>query len=396
MAEVFHERIKSPIPIKELERRSRELQKAMKRENIDCIVAQNITQYMGGCNRWMTDTTAENNYPQSSILPADGEVRYIACSGPPLGPYPPSHLLRFGKPYATCPYFSVFNFTHDWEGIIVVQWAKENNARKIGIAGLEMFYWNYYDYIVQNLPGVEVVDVSSMFDEIRAVKSEDEITFLEKSADIQDRVMSYIPIIAQAGVREYEIRSKIMQLITDLGGEEMIVIMGSAPRGEKFNLLPSFYQNRQLQTGDELYVKLECSGPGGMFTTVGRMFSIGCEPSETMQKNWEAAIAAQEKLAGMLQVGMNPQVIFAQYNEYLAGMGCKPETGMFAYGQGYDHIERPSIQPGETMELAKDMCLAVNTSLVSAERTAYCADSFLIKPEGPQKMHKTPLTIFRT
>lgn len=396
MAEVFHERLKSPIPTRELARRSRELQAVMKKENIDCIMAQNITQYMGGCNRWLTDTTAENHYPQSSFLTKDGDIGYIACSGPPLDLYPPSHLLRIGKPWAAAPYFSVFNFTWDWEGRLFVKWVRENNVQKVGIAGMEMIMWNYYNYIAEKLPGVEIVDASSLFDEIRAVKSEDEIKFLEKSAALQDKVMGYLPALIQPGVREYEVRAKIMQLVTDHGGEEMIVIMGSAPRGEKFSLLPSFFQNRELQTGDELYVKLQCSGPGGLFTTVGRMFSIGCEPSGALEQGWREAAAAQEKLAGLLQVGADPQVIFGQYNAYLESKGYNQETGLFVYGQGYDHIERPSIQPGETMKLAKDMCLAANTSLISAERTVYCADSFILKPSGPQKLHRTPLTIFRT
>lgn len=396
MTEVFHERLKSPIPTEELKRRSAKLLAAMRREKIDCILAQNITQYMGGCNRWLTDTTAENHYPQSSFLTAKGEIGYIACSGPPLDLYPPSHLLRIGKPWAAAPYFSVFNYTRDWEGRLFVEWIKENKPKKIGIAGFGMFHWNYYDYITQNAPGLEIVDASSLFDDIRAIKSEDEIRFLEKSTAIQDKVMNYIPAVAQPGVREYEVRSKIMQLLSDQGGEEAIVIMGSAARCERFHLLPSFFQNRVLQRGDELYIKIKSSGPGGLFTTIGRMFSIAANPSETMQKGWNMAVAAEDNLKGMLRIGVDPQVVFAQFNEYLASMGCQEEAGLFAYGQGYDHIERPSIQPGETMKLAKDMCMAVNTSLVSADRTVYCADSFLLKPEGPQRMHKTPQTIFRT
>ena len=278
MSEVFHERLKAPIPRRELDRRTEKLQQAMKQAGLDCIIAQNITQYLGGCNRWLTDTTAENNYPQSSILPSEGEVRYIACSGPPLDLYPPSHLLRIGKPYDAAPYFSPFNFTNDWEGMMAVKWIRENNARRVGIAGLEMFYWNYYEYIVRQLPQVEVVDASDLFDQLRAVKSADELDVVRRSAQVQDKVMGYVPAFAHAGVREYELRAKLMQLVTDYGGEEMIIILGSAPRGERFDLMPSFFQNRTLQQGDQLYVRMSTSGPGGMFTTLGRMFSIDSAP----------------------------------------------------------------------------------------------------------------------
>lgn len=396
MAEVFHERLKSPIPRRELERRGARLQEKMKEAGIDCIVAQNITQYMGGCNRWLTDTTAENNYPQSTILPSEGEVGYIACSGPPLDLYPPSHLLRIGKPYGAAPYFSPFNFTHTWEGRFVVQWARENHARKIGVAGMEMFFWNYYKYIKDHLPDVEIVDASSLFDEIRAVKSQDEIEFLKKSADIQDKVMGYIPAIAQPGVREYEIRSRAMELITDLGGEEMVILMGSCEKGEQLHLYSGFFQNRTLEKGDMMYIQLTCSGPGGMFTTLGRMFSVGCKPDPVMEDRWEEALAAKQFLAGMLLEGGDPEKIFSEYNQYLERNGYEKEKGLFAFGQGYDHVERPSIQPGETMRLKNNMCMAVNTRLKNLMGSVYCGETYLLGENGPERLHKTPAIIFRT
>ena len=396
MQEVFHERLKSPIPRSELDRRNEALQDAMRAKGIDCIVSQNLTQYMGGCNRWLTDTTAENNYPQSTILPAEGEVRYIACSGPPLDLYPPPHLLRIGKPYDAAPYFSIFRFTNDWEGMFAVRWAKENNAKKIGIPGFSMFQWNYYDYIEKNLPGVEFVDMGPVFDELRAIKSADEIAFIEKSAHMNDKVMKYVISQAQPGVREYELRSKLMQLVTDHGGEEMVIEMCSAPRGELMRPLPSFYQNRVLEKGDALYVSLKCSGPGGYFTTIGRMFSIGCEPSPQMEADFAEAIKAQEKLVSMIKPGADPEGIFNSYNEYLSLLGCEKEEGLFAYGQGYDHVERPSIQPGETMKLEPGMCMAVNTSLVSQRMSAFLADTFLLEAKGLRKLHKVPQVIFRT
>ena len=395
-SEVFHERLKSPIPRAELDRRDLALQEAMRGAGIDCIVSQNLTQYMGGCNRWLTDTLAENNYPQSTILPAEGEVRYIACSGPPLDLYPPPHLFRIGKPYGASPYFSVFNYTNEWEGRFVVKWARENGAKKIGIPGFGMFQWNFYDYIEKNLPEAELIDVAPLFDALRAVKSKDEIGFIETSAHLADKVMGYLPMYAQPGVREYQVRSKMMQLVTDHGGEEMVILMGSAPRGEKLEVLPGFYQNRTLEKGDTLYVCLKCSGPGGFFTTVGRTFSIGCEPSEQMKKDFAQAVAAQEKLIDMLKPGGEPQEVFKGYNEYLTSIGCEKEEGMFVYGQGYDHVESPSAQPGEPLKFALGNCLSVNTSLISATKNVFLADSILLEEKGARRLHKTAQKIFRT
>ena len=396
MAEMYHERLKSPIPRHELDRRTIELQKAMKAAGINMILGQNITQYLCGCNRYMTDTTAENNYPQSSFLPADGEVRYIACSGPPLDLYPPSHLLRIGKPYDGAPYFSPFNFTNDWEGQFIARWCEENNAKKIGIAGLEMFYWNYYNTIHSMLPKLEIVDASSLFDEIRAVKSADEQAFIGQTAKVQDKVMAYVPAFAHAGIHEFELRSKLMELTVNHGGEEQIIILGSAPQGEHFEPMPSFYQNRTLQKGDQLYIRKSVSGPGGYFATLGRMFCIDQEPTAQMRSDWAKALDAQKYLVDKLVPGADPQIIFADYNSYLSAHGYRPENGVFAYGQGYDNVERPSVQPGETMRIGCDMCMAVNTGLVNALSSIYCADSYLIKGDGAKRLHKTAQTIFRT
>ena len=396
MNETYHERLKGPIPRRELDRRTVELQKAMKAAGIDMILAQNITQYLCGCNRYMTDTTAENNYPQSSFLPAEGEVGYIACSGPPLDLYPPSHLLRIGKPYDAAPYFSPFNYTNDWEGNFIVRWCKDNNAKKIGIAGFAMFYWNYYDKIKRELPDLEIVDATELFDEIRAVKSADEIEFIKKAAAVQDKIMAYVPAFALPGVREYELRAKLMQMAVDQGMEEQITIIGSAPQGETFKLMPSFFQNRTLQEGDQLYVRMSYSGPGGFYVTLGRMFCVGADPGEKMLADFEEAKAAQEYLVEKLVPGADPATIFELYNEYLVNNGFKPEKGLFAYGQGYDNIERPSVQPGETMKIGRDMCMAVNTNIIGIDITTYCADSYLITAEGAVKLHATENKIFRS
>lgn len=253
MGDLSHERLKAPIPTSELQRRWNKLQEAMKKQGIDCILTQNVTQYVGGYHRWLTDLTAENAYPQSVIIPAEGEMVLIAYGGPPLESYPPKYAVRGGKALPNVPYFSPFNFTHDWEGKMALSWIREHDIKRIGIAGMELIHSAYYEYLIKNLPGVEFVDASDLVDEIKCVKSEKEIEWIKKAADIQDKVFSYLPGLIYPGVREFEIRSRLMRLLTDLGSEEQIVIMGSAPRGERITPYPSHLQNRTLEEGDYLY-----------------------------------------------------------------------------------------------------------------------------------------------
>ena len=391
MTEVFSERLKSPIPTQELQRRWTVVAEVMKKEGIDVILSQNITQYMGGYGRYLTDTTAENAYPQSVLFTAGEEIHFVAYGGPPLETYPPKYAVRSGSTCKNQPYFSPFRFTHDWEGKLAMQWLKDKKIKRFGVE-MGITSMAYYDYLVKALPDVEFVDCSDLVDQVRALKSDDEIAFIRKAADIQDKVFGYIPWLVYPGEREFEIRNRIFRLMTDLGAEENIVLMGSALKGETFTPYPSHLQNRTIEASDQLYICLSNSGPGGYFTTIGRMISIG-NPGAHVQEGWELAMKAQEKLTNQLQIGADPQVIFAMYNEFLTQNGCAPETGLFAYGQGYDWIERPSIQPCEKMPIQANMCLAINTNIVSVKRSVYCADSFLTTAKGPERLHKTPQKI---
>ena len=48
------------------------------------------------------------------------------------------------------------------------------------------------------------------------------------------------------------------------------------------------------------------------------------------------------------------------------------------------------------MRLKKDMCMSVNISLQNETGTAYGANTYVIKPEGAVRLHRTEQVIFRT
>ncbi len=390
------ERVRHPVAEAELLDRASRLKERMKEQDIDCVLAQSTTQYLGSALRWLTDFAAENAYPQSVLLTAEGIPHFISCGAESL-PYPGRQLMRTdGVAYRTIPYFSSFAYTNSMEGLAIAGFLRENGVKTLGIAAMDLLQWNIYDCLTRELPELKIVDATALFDELRGQKSAAELAMLRANARIQDKVMGFLQAICLPGVREYEVRSQAVKALTDLGCEEHIVMMGSAPQGEAFGPAPSFVQGRVLQQGDALYIRLQTSGPGGLFTGVGRMFSVGCEPSGWMQKSMEAARAAQEQLISCLRPGTRANAVYEAYTSWLKVRGYAVPDGLFCFGQGVDHMERPDTSPDDGMALAENMCMAVNTAVVTDTLCGHLCDSVVIGPDGAARMHATPQTVFRT
>ena len=113
-------------------------------------------------------------------------------------------------------------------------------------------------------------------------------------------------------------------------------------------------------------------------------------PEYVRTDTWRIALSSMIQSSNTMFLGL---MTFASY---LASKGYQTEKGLFCYGQGYDNVERPSVQPGETMKIGCDMCMAVNTSLVNNVSSVYCADSYMIKGDGAERLHKAPQIIVRT
>ena len=131
-------------------------------------------------------------------------------------------------------------------------------------------------FIWRNIfPGVELVEATDLVDRIKAVKSEDELVYVRKAIETQDMVFAAMPTIIRPGKYEYQVRSEIARLLTDLGSEEQLIMMSCAPPGQKAGNIHSFYQNRQIQAGDQVCIMIEPNGPGGFYGELARHVGAG-------------------------------------------------------------------------------------------------------------------------
>jgi Xaa-Pro aminopeptidase len=393
-AAIKHERIRYPIPTRELERRWSAIRAAMKAQGIGCLVLQNDNQYLGGYCRYLTDIPTEQAYPWTVLFPQDEEMTLILHGGPPPSlPAPPDYVIRGVKERINQPYLRTLHYTNHLDAQEAVKVLKRRGDKKVGLVGLGAMQAAFYKYLTENLPNVQFVEFTDPIDQLKAVKSEDELVYIRKTVETHDMVFAAMPTIIRPGMYEYQVRSEIARVLTDLGSEEQLIMMSSAPAGQRAVNIHSFYQNRQIQWGDQVMIMIEPNGPGGFYGEIGRTWCLGEAPQELL-KLWDIAVEAQEMTAKMVKPGARPADVFNALNKFLAERGQPLENRLFAHGQGYDLVERPAFRPDEDMVLKANMFVALHPTAASATAYAWCCDNFLITEQGGVRLHKTPREIF--
>ncbi|MHB8074670.1 M24 family metallopeptidase [Desulfosporosinus fructosivorans] len=385
------ERFTRPIPTKELERRWDLVRKAMKDQDIDCLVIQSHSRFLGGYVRYFTDIP-NNDYATTILFPVNEEMTVInhgAVGGPPS---PPDWAARGIKTRQIYPFIQTLNFTELDAPEATVRQIKDSNYKKVGFVCLSLMSAALYKYVVENLHGVEIVDSTDLVDEIKAVKSSDEIKLIRKAVAVHDYLAGAVPALFRPGRYESEIRSELKRLAADMGSEEQNVLLGAGADDKAF-LTDPFFNNRKIEYGDRLVILIEVNGQDGFYGELARTWCLG-EPSKELLETFDIALHAQKLIAGMLKPGAAPADLFKANNDFLTSKGCAPEARYFAHGQGYDMVERPAFVPRETMLIKEGMFVAVHPTAINEKAMAFCCDNYLITAHGAELLQKTPQIVF--
>jgi Xaa-Pro aminopeptidase len=389
------EMLTESISTQELERRWKEVRTKMEEVGIDFLVMQNDNEWLGGYVKWFTDIPARNAQPHTVIFPVDDQMTTITHGGKPPGDVgPPAWTLRGVKRRLTAPFFRSAAFTHTYDAKLAMEIIRERKKAKIGIVGKGTMSAAFYEYLLKNLSESTFVDAADLVDSIKAIKSEEEIGLIRKTAALQDKAIDYAKKAIRPGRKDFEIIADIIHKVTDLGSEEQLVLGGSGPLGSPVSIQKRHFQNRMVREGDQFSLLIEVNGPGGMYTEIGRIFFVGKVPSE-LRDDFEVAKEIQQATLTLIKPGADPQEIWNVNNEFLTKKGFLPETRLFAHGQGYDLVERPLIRDDEPMKLKAQMNITVHPTIGSEKVWVWVCDNYLITDSGVSEcLHKTPQEIF--
>jgi Xaa-Pro aminopeptidase len=392
--EQHSERLQTPISTAELERRWAAVRAAMEHEKVDVLLMQNNNDHMGGYVKYFTDLPATNGYPQTVVFPRD-DLMTLVSQGPMGGVSQPAasgDTMRRGvKTWLTTPSYASCHYTASYDPELAATALAPYAGGTIGLVGTYQMSFAMVDHLQKGrFSNTRFVDASNLVDRIKVLKSAEERDLVRRAAAMQDGAMRAAFAAVEPGMRDRDIAAIAQCYSQRHGSENGIYLCASMPAGMPANFSQRHYQNRVIQKGDVFALLVEDSGPGGMYTELGRTCVVG-KASQELQDEFAFTLEARKFTLDRLKPGTPCKDIFAAYNDFMRRNGRPEEKRLYCHGQGYDLVERPLIRDDEPMAIQKDMNIVVHPTYIRGTVMSWVCDNYFIEANGPgERLHKFP------
>ena len=375
----------------ELERRWKAVRERMAAEEIDYLVVQSQQRFTSGWFRWFTDYPG-SNFGITAVFPQDGEMTIIS-HGPnvPTPPTPrPDWAWRGVGETITAAAFPTVWWQDGWFAEKAVDVMMRKKPKTVGLVGLGNMSASMYENLLKGLEGVKIVNASDLVDEIRMVKSEEELKLHREAAYLHE--MSYE--VAKQAIKPGRLALEAIEEIVDaqrLAGseEQQIVVLFGQPGSTVYTKCSwgSDYIRRAFQPGDVINILIESSVPCGYWYDMRRFMCIGPVPEAT-QEAYDITKEARRHMAAALVPGATPGDGVDASDKYLATLGCPPENRAAGHGQGIALVERPIISREDPAIIKAGMVVALHPTAVTDSALGCIADTYVITDAGAVPIYR--------
>jgi Xaa-Pro dipeptidase len=220
----------------------------------------------------------------------------------------------------------------------VIERLKEVGAARPGVIGLSglvrapegVVPWGTFEKIRAALPKVEFVNATDLIQEVRSVKSAEEIAFIGKAADIIGKAIDVLIVHTKVGVRENELIAEMLREIVLQGGEPITMLLFGTG-GPEVPWAQRVFTTRQLKPGDLINTEVEGKYAGYIAQAL-QPISLGPKPKD-LEKIFDATKIIFDKMVKFLKPGISFGEVVKFYQDEVAAAGYEPD-GALMHGRG--------------------------------------------------------------
>lgn len=219
--------------------------------------------------------------------------------------------------------------------------------------------------------GCTLSPAQALFEELRAVKSEEELVLLRHAQQISERALMETMHLIKPGISERELAGELVYRLLKFGGEgcsfDPIVVAG--PKTS----MPHGVPGDELLSEGFVTIDFGCL-KGGYCSDMTRTFCLG-KPTEEMANIYDTVLRAQLAGIGAARAGITGAELDKAARDVIAAAGHADHFGHgFGHSLGLDIHENPSARPSNHQPLPAG-------AVVSAEPGIYLPGRFGVRIE---------------
>jgi len=220
----------------------------------------------------------------------------------------------------------------------VIERLKEVRAERVGVIALSgmvrapegVVPWGTFEKIRTALPNVKFDNATAVVQEVRAVKSAEEVAFIEKAAEIIGHANEVLIAHAKPGVGEHELIAEMLREIVRRGGEP-ITMMLFGTGGPEVPWAQRVFTTRRLKPGDLINTEVEGKYAGYIAQAL-QPISLGPKPKE-LEKIFDATKVIFDRMVKFVKPGITFGAVAKFYQDEVAAAGYEPD-GALMHGRG--------------------------------------------------------------
>ena len=274
-------------------------------------------------------------------------------------------------------------------------------------------------------PDAILVNISPIVEQLRKVKSEEEISLIKKASEISFRGHKRVKEVLKEGVTELELAAEVEMILRKLGhtgvlfrkgrgsfppggygvigpsGSNLGVISGTGDitiTGKGLSLaFPFGASRRKISRGDMVMVDIGTNFEG-YHSDECRMYVVG-KPDGKQKTAFKLVSEALEAAIDNVRAGVKGKDVYfaakelidkAGYSDYFAAFKDYPAYSYLGHGVGLEIGEPPFITPKDETIFEVNMVVALEPKLIAPNWGVSLEDTILVTDNGCELLTMSP------
>ncbi len=254
-----------------------------------------------------------------------------------------------------------------------------------------------YETLRKRLSGATFVDFAAQMQQIRLIKSNEELMFLRKGAEFSDLAIEALKHEARPGITEHELVAIVESAYLGLGGKNHIHYMATTPMLNPDVCVPAQQQsNRRLEKGDVLITEISAhyhGYPGQIL----RPFAIGSPPTPAYERMYDVAVEAYRRIAEVIRDGSSIEEVL-DAAEYIHACGYTIYDDLLhGFGGGYLppilRTRKTSTKTLPSFIFRENMTIVIQPNIITPDEQMGVQVGELVRVtnKGVESLHRYPM-----